>query len=122
VAFIPPPPEPVGEVAKLEAIVEVHPGQTNFVVLQEEVGQLPDKAPALAGLPAYPTNTFTPTFTPTSTRTATATRTPRPTITATPSRTPRPVIITAVITVAPTATPSPTASPPIVTQVVTARP
>jgi murein DD-endopeptidase MepM/ murein hydrolase activator NlpD len=104
-------PGPVGEVEEIEAIVEVYPGQTNFVILQAGVGQRPEAAPALTGLPPYPTNTFTPTYTPTNTPTATATRTPRPTVTPTATRTPRPVIITAVITVAPTATPSPTRKP-----------
>lgn len=107
-AFI---PGPVGEVKELEAIVEVVPGQTNFVILQEGVGQLPEAVPALTDLPPYPTNTFTPTYTPTNTPTATSTRTPRPTMTSTPTRTPRPIVVTAVVTAAPTATPSPTRKP-----------
>lgn len=84
------PPVPSGEVEVIEAVVDVIPGQTNFVLLQAGVGQVPGASPAETNTPAYPTNTFTPTATPTLTPSPTATRTPRPSQTPTLTRTPRP--------------------------------
>jgi len=84
------PPVPSGEVEVIEAVVDLLPGQTNFVLLQAGVGQVPGALPAETNTPAYPTNTFTPTATPTLTPSPTATRTPRPSQTPTLTRTPRP--------------------------------
>jgi murein DD-endopeptidase MepM/ murein hydrolase activator NlpD len=105
---VPPVIGPVESVEVITGTVSVIAGQVNFVVLREG-GVLEENAlPAETLTPPYPTDTATPTLTPTQTPTATATRTPRPTSTLTPTRTPRPSI-----------TPSPTRTPrPIVVTVV----
>lgn len=93
---IPKPGEDLPEV--ISGSVRILPGQTNFVRLQllrdEELGLTPvfqnNVFPAPRGLPPYPTNTFTPSPSPTPSFTPTATRTPRPSATPTLTRTPRP--------------------------------
>ncbi|MBL8046325.1 MAG: M23 family metallopeptidase [Anaerolineales bacterium] len=102
----PPPPVDPGEVKVLEGFVDLVPGRTTFIILQEEVGLITNALPAETRTPVYPTNTPTATLSPTSTNTATSTRTPRPTNTLTPSRTPSPTR-TATITRTPTRTPTP---------------
>lgn len=101
----PPPPVDPGEVKVLEGFVDLVPGRTTFIILQEEVGLITNALPAETRTPVYPTNTPTATLSPTPTHTATSTRTPRPTNTLTPSRTPSPTR-TATITRTPTFTPT----------------
>ena len=92
----------------IEGEVDVHAGQTNFVILQVGKGVTANTSPALTNPLGYPSDTPTITPTPTSTYTPSPTRTPRPTLTPTVTRTPRP-------TPSPRFSPSPTftPSPPI---------
>jgi len=106
------PPSQIGEVEVIEAVVDVIAGQTNFVLLQSGLGQVAGALPAETNTPPYPTNTFTPTATPTLTFTPTNTATPRPSRTPTITRTPRPSLTPTITrTPRPTLTPSPTRTP-----------
>ncbi|MBL8057178.1 MAG: hypothetical protein JNK29_10795 [Anaerolineales bacterium] len=102
------PPEQLGEVEVIEALVDVIAGQTNFVILQAGAGQLAEPLPAESRTPPYPTNTFTATATPTQTFTPTPTNTPRPSRTPTITRTPRPSLTPTI-----TRTPRPTVTPTV---------
>jgi|GEM_PF-458095 len=102
----PPPPIEPGEVKVLEGFIDLVPGRTTFIILQEEVGLITNALPAETRTPVYPTNTATVTPTATNTRTPTATRTLRPTNTLPPTRTPT---VTRTPTI--TRTPSSTATP-----------
>lgn len=101
------PPEQLGEVEVLEAVVDIVAGQTNFILLQAGRGQVPGATPAETSTPPYPTNTFTPSATPTRTLTPTPTNTPRPSRTPTITRTPRPTL-SPTVTRTPTLTRAPT--------------
>ena len=76
----------------IEGMVTIVPDQTTFVILKQGVGLLTNILPASSQTPPYPTNTFTPTATPSNTNTPTATRTPSATYTLRPSRTPSPTL------------------------------